>query len=161
MTRHNSFLPVRWLWVLLLCSFAISAVAAERPLVTIKKLSGEEIAITRDQVAQLPIYTVNSSEPGREGAFRGPLLRDVLALVGVNAQTIEISAYDSYYVQIERAYWADYDSILATEREGVTMKIRDKGSLWLIFPWDKHTELRNERFYNLSIWQIKEIKELP
>lgn len=157
----RQIVSMRWfLFFLFSVSMGVSH-AIERPLVTVKLQSGEQVRITRTQFNTLPIHEINSAESGRDGVFKGPLLRDFLAMAGVKSSRIEILAYDNYFVQIERTYWHDYDTIMATERNGATMKIRDKGPLWLVFPWDKHPELRNERFYNLSIWQIKEIKELP
>ncbi|MCP5169596.1 MAG: hypothetical protein H6999_07555 [Hahellaceae bacterium] len=159
-TPHRIFSVWMGLTVLLLMGGAPRAMA-ERPVVSVALVSGETLRVSREQIDALPQHLVDSSQAGREGRFRGPLVRDFLAWAGVKSSEIEITAFDDYVVQIPRTLWEDYDSIFATVRNDEVMRIRDKGPLWLIFPWDTRPELRDERYYNLSIWQIKMIRELP
>ena len=38
------------------------------------------------------------------------------------------------------------------------MSIRDKGPIFMIYPFDKNPELYNEKYFSRSVWQIKSIE---
>ncbi len=38
------------------------------------------------------------------------------------------------------------------------MSVRDKGPLFLVYPFDLNPELYNEKYFSRSVWQIKEIE---
>ncbi len=37
------------------------------------------------------------------------------------------------------------------------MPIRDKGPLWLVYPYDSNPDLNTDKYYSRSVWQIKEL----
>jgi hypothetical protein len=37
------------------------------------------------------------------------------------------------------------------------MSVRDKGPLWLIYPYDSKAEYQSETIYSRSIWQLVKI----
>jgi len=41
------------------------------------------------------------------------------------------------------------------------MSLRDKGPIFVIYPFDKHPELLNEVVFSRSVWQVTEIKVTP
>ncbi len=89
--------------------------------------------------------------------FTGPLLRDVLNLVGTQAQTIEAKAINDYKVSLPMADIQRYDVIVARLIDDQPMSLRDKGPLFLIYPFDRHVELRNSVHYGRSAWQLKSL----
>ena len=40
---------------------------------------------------------------------------------------------------------------------GEILRTRNKGPLWVIYPWSEQPELRTQIVYGRSIWQIKEL----
>ena len=40
------------------------------------------------------------------------------------------------------------------------MAVRDKGPLFIIYPFDQHAELRNPVYYSRCAWQLKAIELL-
>ena len=42
--------------------------------------------------------------------------------------------------------------------DGKPLSVRDKGPLFLIYPFDKNPELYNEKYFSRSVWQIKKIE---
>jgi len=48
--------------------------------------------------------------------------------------------------------------LLAYLRNGETMSVRDKGPVWLIFPFDDEPKFQNEEYYSRSIWQLDQIE---
>jgi hypothetical protein len=90
--------------------------------------------------------------------FTGPLLRDVLALAGAHGSWLKVTALNDYRVDVP---WSDaqrYDLILARLIDGQPMAIRDKGPLFLIYPFDGQPELRSAVYYSRSAWQLKSIE---
>ncbi|KQT54405.1 hypothetical protein ASG43_02025 [Aureimonas sp. Leaf454] len=101
--------------------------------------------------------------PWTEGktAFSGPFLRSVLASVGARGKTIRLVALNDYSAEIPVGDATDLDTILATRKDGKPMSVRDKGPLFLIYPFDQSFELYNEKYFSRSVWQIKELVILP
>ena len=107
--------------------------------------------------------------PGRKGTmetpwttgkveFSGPLLRSVLQAAGANGQNIKLVALNDYAAEVPVEDATKLDSMLATRMDGQTMSVRDKGPLFMIYPFDKDTSLFNEKYFARSVWQIKSIE---
>jgi hypothetical protein len=90
--------------------------------------------------------------------FTGPLLRDVLALVGVRSGTLKAVALNDYRVTIPVEDAQRYDIIVARLLDDKPMPVRDKGPLFVIYPFDQVPELRNAIYYSRSAWQLKAIE---
>jgi hypothetical protein len=50
-----------------------------------------------------------------------------------------------------------YNVILALKRDGEYMPVRDKGPLFVVYPYDSDPELRSQKFYSRSAWQVKSL----
>jgi len=50
-----------------------------------------------------------------------------------------------------------YPVILAMKMDGEWLRARSRGTLWIIYPWSEHPELRNDVVHSRSIWQLKEL----
>lgn len=90
--------------------------------------------------------------------FTGPLLRDVLAAVGCEGKVLTAYALNDYRTAIPVEDATDYDVIVARLVDGKPMPIRDKGPLFIIYPFDDNAELRSQIYYGRSAWQLKEIR---
>lgn len=51
--------------------------------------------------------------------------------------------------------------ILAYLLDGQPMSVRDKGPLWLVYPYDASPAFRSEVIYSRSIWQLDRISQTP
>ena len=51
--------------------------------------------------------------------------------------------------------------IIATRINGKPFTIKEKGPLWVVFPYDRGPEFRTETNYAVSVWQLTEISVLP
>lgn len=89
--------------------------------------------------------------------FSGPFLRSVLKAAGASGETMKISAINDYSAEVPFED-AEMDTILATRMNGKFMSVRDKGPMFLIYPFDQNRDLYNEKYFNRSVWQIKEIE---
>lgn len=120
---------------------------------------GGPVSFTRGELMALGMKSITTETPwmAEETLFEGPLLRDLLERVGAQGDRIEAVALNNYRVEIPISDAASYDVILAMRVDGKDMSIRDRGPLWLIYPWSGHDELRQELYYSRAIWQIREI----
>ncbi|EPJ53593.1 MAG: hypothetical protein OFPI_10340 [Osedax symbiont Rs2] len=121
--------------------------------------SKNELHLDRNALLQLPQVTVSTTTLWTDGKseFSGPLLRDILSAAGSSAQQISAIAANEYAVEIPVDDVQQYQIILALEKDGKILSIREKGPLWVIYPWSDHQELRQDKFYSRSIWQLKRI----
>ncbi|MEP3246771.1 MAG: molybdopterin-dependent oxidoreductase [Sneathiella sp.] len=113
----------------------------------------------RSLLRQFKRVTIQTHTPWTDGltTFEGILIRDILQAVGAQGQTIEATAINDYSVPIPIKDFMNHDVILADTRNGTTMSVRDKGPLWIIYPWDSNPELRTEIYHSRSIWQLHQI----
>ncbi|HEX5804751.1 MAG TPA: molybdopterin-dependent oxidoreductase [Macromonas sp.] len=108
---------------------------------------------------ELKTYVVTTRTPWYQTAvtFSGPRLKDVLARVGAQGQGLRVRALNDYAVDVPFSDAAAFNPILAWQIDGQPLSVRDKGPLFLIYPFDEHPELKNDIYYGRSIWQIQSI----
>jgi len=113
-----------------------------------------------DMLDALPVQTVRTRTPWHKGliVFTGPLLADVLAQAGAAGQIAQMTALNDYQVRMPLGEVLPHRPILARRADGVELSVRDKGPLFLIFPYDDVPEVRNDLYHSRSIWQVKEIE---
>jgi hypothetical protein len=151
------------LLLLLLLPAAQPAVAAETVLELVGAGRAQVRALTLTDLAALPQVTVRTENEFSDGvvAYRGPLVRDVLAELGLDRlRAVRLVAANDYYVDIPTSDFADFDVILATEADGMPLSRRDKGPLWLMYPISDHAALRNPVYLRRLIWQVVRIEAL-
>lgn len=90
-------------------------------------------------------------------AFTGPLLRDVLALAGAQGTQLTAVALNDYKVELPFDDVRRWDVVLARLLDGKPMATRDKGPLFIIYPFHESAELRSERYYARCAWQLRRL----
>jgi hypothetical protein len=107
----------------------------------------------QDIVTRTPWY---AGEPRR---FTGPLLRDVLGAAGAaSVSTLRAVALNDYRVEIPAADVQNLDVIVARLLDGKPMTVREKGPLFVMYPFDARPELRSAVYFNRCIWQLRTIE---
>lgn len=109
---------------------------------------------------QLAGGTTTTRTPWYDGArtFTGPLASALLDAVGATGSTIVVTALNDYVSEIPVSDFRDYPVLLATKVDGKLMSVRDKGPIFVIYPFDASPELNNETYYGRSAWQVKSIE---
>jgi hypothetical protein len=90
--------------------------------------------------------------------FSGPLLRDVLSAAGAHGTTLRAVALNDYWVEIPVEDSARHDVLVARLLDDKPMAVRDKGPLFVIYPFDARPELRTPVYYSRSAWQLRAIE---
>ncbi len=93
-----------------------------------------------------------------ETSFLGVPLYALLEQIGAEGATIRATAINDYAVEIPVASISAQDPIVAYEMDGVAMSRRQKGPLWIVYPYDSDTKYQTEVIYSRSIWQLDRLE---
>ena len=110
-------------------------------------------------IERLPQTVVATHTPWHQGKvqFKGPLLRDVLALVQAQGDTLVATALNDFVATIPAKDAADHAVILAHSADGKRLTVRDKGPLFVVYPFDQTRALKSSTYYARSVWQLHHI----
>jgi len=88
--------------------------------------------------------------------YTGVRLDTLLASVGANPKTsvIRATAVNDYWFDLQQLKMDSYPIIVAYERNGQPMSLRELGPLWVMFPWDQYPELLTAKNKASSVWQL-------
>ena len=117
---------------------------------------GEAAVFDAAMIDKLPTHEFRTWSPWfREPVtFRGPLLQTVLDAVGSQGEMLHLVALNDYAVNVPVSDARKFGPLLATHIDGKVLGVRDKGPLFLIYPFDAKPETRADQYYGRSIWQI-------
>jgi hypothetical protein len=127
---------------------------AEYPDGVIKLDVGRLAAIGRDEIVTSTIWT---DGPHR---FSGVMLRDLVDYLAIEAGTLRLHALNDYAVEFPTEEATDDAPILAYEMDGLAMSVREKGPIWVLYPFDDGPEYRTDTTFSRSIWQLDRIDVL-
>lgn len=113
----------------------------------------------RAMLNALGVTSLTTWTPWTDGQvrFEGVLGATLLAAVGARGSTIRAVALNDYEAEIPVSDFRTYRVLLATRMAGKQLRLRDKGPIWIIFPWSGHPELDDEATRYKSVWQVKEL----
>ena len=151
---------------LMLCTPAIALDAPkERPILTVtgkigEKNGGEAARFDMKMLAALPQHSFTTSTPwfDKPVKFTGPLLADVLAAVKASGTTINAVAINDYKISIPVSDASKYPMIMARQIDDKEIGVREKGPLFVVYPFDSDAKLRTSTYYERSIWQLKALE---
>ncbi|WP_425098403.1 molybdopterin-dependent oxidoreductase [Tropicibacter sp. S64] len=90
----------------------------------------------------------------RTHRFTGVRLSALLERVGATGTRLSATAINDYSVEIPVSDARADGPIVAYEMDGTVMSRRDKGPLWVIYPFSSSAAYRTEVIYARSIWQL-------
>jgi len=111
---------------------------------------------------RLTQLSVNTRTPwyAESRKFSGPLLRDVLAAAGADGQTLRAIALNDYRVDIPMDDVRRHDVIVARLLDDKPMSVREKGPLFVMYPFDTQPALRNAVYFSRCVWQLQALEVL-
>jgi hypothetical protein len=89
--------------------------------------------------------------------FDGVRMERLMQVVGASGDQILAYALNDYSTELPISDFARYNVLLALKRDGEYMPVRDKGPLFIVYPFDSNPDLRHQRFYSRSAWQLARI----
>ncbi len=113
-----------------------------------------------DMLAALEQRSTTANTPWFDGPrdFDGPLATAILDAVGANGSAMRVIALNDYSANVPIEDTRSFPVVFATHLNGQVMSVRDKGPLFLIYPFDEFPELFNEIYFGRSVWQITQIE---
>lgn len=122
----------------------------------------EGASFDRAMLDALEQRETTASTPWFDGPrdFEGPLATALLEAVGAEGSAIKVVALNDYAAEVPIEDVRAYPVIFATRLNGELMSVRDKGPLFLIYPFDEFEDLFNEVHFGRSVWQITRIEVL-
>ena len=141
-----------------------TAAAREPVILTVSGLlSGARdgtVQFNLTQLRALPQHSIRTQTPWYPGPrnFSGPLLQDVLRLAGAQGQVMQARAINDYKVSIPVSDAERFKPVLALQIDGKPIALRDKGPLFIVYPYDLDSQLRSSVYYSRSIWQLKALE---
>lgn len=148
----------------LLMTTATTGVAAEDTILTID-VTGPDGAVVSshsfslDDLQALPTNTFETETIWTEGmqTFTGVSLAGLVDVLDIGGDSIEAVAINAYSVQIPVTDAVANGPIVAFERNGASMSVRNKGPLWVVYPYDSNPDYQTEVVYSRSIWQLEKL----
>ena len=155
----------------LLCMAAGAVQALEPPTGVVLLTVGGRVRNTNDgrraqfdmaMIEALSQQTVVTRTPwfSKARRFTGPLLRDLLSAAGAQGTMLRLVALNDYQVDMPFDDAQRHDVIVARLLDDKPMSVRDKGPLFVIYPFDARPELRSAIYYSRSAWQLRTIEVL-
>ena len=89
-----------------------------------------------------------------EVEFEGVLARRLIEAVGARGAQVDARALNDYEEKIPIEDFYRYDVLLATRMNRRLMRLRDKGPIWIVYPWSGHPELDDFATREKSVWQL-------
>lgn len=117
---------------------------------------GERFVFDMAMLEKLPQYSITTKMPWYPGAnrFTGPLLRDVLKAVGAGGEQMQVATLNDYKASVPLHDATRFNVILAHSRNDKPMPVREKGPLFIVYPFDTDPALQSKQYYVRSAWQV-------
>ena len=156
---------------LVLTWFVGSVQAGELPAPkgrVVLKVAGEVTNTTDGKAASfdmatlkaLPKTTISTSTPWTQGVvtFAGVSFGELMSTVGAKGSEVKVTVLNDYSVTMTVADLVGTDAILAYELDGKALSIREKGPLWITFPFDSDERYRTDAYWSKSVWQVRDME---
>lgn len=120
---------------------------------------GSTAEFDQQMLEDLGLTTVETTTPWYDGAvkFEGVALDKLMKHVGASGKQVNVVALNDYTTEIPMEDFAKHKVILALKRNGEYMPVRDKGPLFVIYPFDSNPELKSQTYYARAAWQVAKI----
>ena len=162
---------MRLLFAVLFCVMVLPNAFAEKlsapvgkPVLTISGLigntnAGDTAVFDLAGLEKLGMQTIVTTTPWYSGkvSFDGVSLSKLMDLVGARGTTAKVIALNDYTTMVPLDDFRQFPVILALKLNGEYMHIRDKGPLFIVYPYDSSPELQNQVYYSRSAWQVSKI----
>lgn len=121
------------------------------------------IAFDIDGLKALPVTTFSTTTMWTEGVkkFEGVELKTLLSMLKVEKGTLSATAINDYRIEIPVAEIEPGGPMIAYMMDDAPMSVRDKGPLWLVYPYDSDPKYQSEVVFSRSIWQLNRLEIAP
>jgi len=113
----------------------------------------------RAALEALPQVTFETTTMWTEGVlqFSGPSLSMVLSQLDINERAVIAEAANDYRTTILPELIGDRYPIIATRINEEPFGVREKGPLWIVYPYDHSEDFQRELIFSSSVWQLEKL----
>ncbi len=150
---------IRTMIAALTLAIAPAVCAADDALLTFSH--GNKVTeFDREELVALGAEEISTTTIWTEGiqTFTGVSLHAFLQEVGVTEGTLKATAVNDYAVEVPVEDAVEGGPIIAYLSNGEQMSLREKGPLWIVYPYDSDPKYQTEVIYSRSIWQLDRIE---
>ncbi|WBV42464.1 molybdopterin-dependent oxidoreductase [Pseudoroseomonas cervicalis] len=119
-----------------------------------------EASYTLAALEALGMRRLRTTTPWTQGAqeFSGVPLAEVMRAVRPRGQRLWAEGINRYRAELPLSDAWEQGAFLATRRDGAPMRIRDRGPVWLVYPWSERPELDIPAYHERAVWQLRRIE---
>jgi hypothetical protein len=113
----------------------------------------------RPMLEALGMTKITTKSPWYDGAvvFEGVPMDRLMSVVGAKGKNVRAIALNDYVTMIPIEDFSKFGTLLAVKQNGEYMPVRDKGPLFIIYPFDSNTDLQTQTYYGRSAWQLAKL----
>jgi hypothetical protein len=117
---------------------------------------GDTAKFDREMLEALGWSSFTTSTPWYDApvTFTGVHMATLMQTVRAAGDAVVAAALNDYETKIPMSDFARFGVLLALKRNGEYMPVRDKGPLFIVYPYDSESELRSQKYYSRSAWQL-------
>jgi hypothetical protein len=117
------------------------------------------VEFDRRLLEQLGLSNLKTSTPWTKGerTFAGVPLASLLDAIGATGSIARAAAANDYVVDIPISNLREANAFLAMSMDGKQLRLRDKGPLWIIYPWSQRPELNRIELHGYAVWQLQSL----
>lgn len=158
------------IYLILTCMMVSGAVAGSlakpegKPILVISgaienKNNGDTAEFDRDMLVAMGMQVIETANPWYNGRtrFEGVSLDKLMETVGAKGTTVTAVALNDYVTKIPLEDFKKFKVILAMKRDGSFITVREKGPLFIIYPYDSDPQLQSQTYYTRSAWQVAKL----
>lgn len=110
----------------------------------------------RDMLEALDWSSFTTSTPWYDApvTFSGVHMEKLMQAVRASGDFVVAGALNDYETRIPMSDFSQFGVLLALKRNGEYMPVREKGPLFIVYPYDSSPELRSQKYYGRSAWQL-------
>jgi hypothetical protein len=124
---------------------------------------GTVLSFDRAQLSALgeDSFVTNTIWTDGPQTFEGVPLRALLDHLDVQTGQLRAVASNDYEVRLAVDDVRNSSALIAMSRNGRLLSLRDKGPLWVVYPYDSDQRYQSEVYFAQSIWQLEHVEVLP
>ena len=138
-----------------------ATVHAEPVIITISgmtaRTAGGELNLTLSEFEAIGMEELYTATPWHKEKtrFSGVSGRKLSQYLEVEGNEVKAKALNEYEIVMPVSDLRIEGLILATRMDGKPLSVREKGPIFIIYPFDQKPELKNEVIFGRSIWQLR------
>jgi hypothetical protein len=117
---------------------------------------GNTARFDRDMLEALDWSSFTTSTPWYDApvTFAGVRMAKLMQTVRADGEGVVAGSLNDYETKIPMTDFAQFGVLLALKRNGEYMPVREKGPLFIVYPYDSEPELKSQKYYGRSAWQL-------